>query len=124
VAVLDVPDFVLEALLQQRDRRAFLSPSPYVFPGVEDPMEPFDPDKATDEFPVWLEAHGLRRIRFHDLRHSAASMYLALGVPLWQVSKILRHSTQRITADIYGHLYAETSREVADVMDTFMRQAR
>ena len=83
-----------------------------------------DPDKATKDFPRWLEAHGLRRIRFHDLRHSAASMYLALGVPLWQVSKILRHSTQRITADIYGHLYAETRREDADLMDAFMSQTR
>jgi integrase len=125
IATLDVPDFVMDVFLQHRDRHMFLGPKPgdYVFPGFQ-PGEALDPDKVTKDFPSWLAAHGLRRIRFHDLRHSAASMYLALGVPLWQVSKILRHSSVKITADIYGHLYAETSRAAADTMDAFMAQAR
>jgi len=122
LAVLDVPDFVMDVLVMHRDRYAFLGrrPGDYVFPGLEDPSEPLDPDKVTKDFPKWLEAHGLRRIRFHDLRHSAASMYLVLGVELWKVSKILRHSTVKLTSDTYGHLYAHTSREAADVMGNWM----
>ena len=39
-------------------------------------------DYLTNAFPKFLESHGLRRMRFHDLRHSCASLLLANGVPL------------------------------------------
>jgi integrase len=94
----------------------------YVFTGPTG--GPLDPDAVSHGFVKLLDRHGLRRTRFHDLRHATASLLLARGVPLWQVSKILRHSSVTITSDTYGHLYAEMSRAAADVMNAFMEQAR
>ena len=50
-----------------------------------------------------LKKAGLPEIRFHDLRHTAATLMLADGVPLVTVSKILGHSSPAITAAIYAH---------------------
>ena len=56
-----------------------------------------------------LQAAGLPRMRFHDLRHSAASLLVAEGVQLAEVSMLLGHSELRITADLYSHLVKQTS---------------
>lgn len=53
----------------------------------------------------------------HSLRHSAASILLAQGVPLKTVSEMLGHSSIRITSDVYGHLLAPARQEAADAMD-------
>ena len=123
IAVLDAPEFVLDAILAHRDRQQFLTNTTgYVFTGVRG--EPLDPDAVSHGFVRFCERHRLRRTRFHDLRHATASLLLAQGIPLWQVSKILRHSSIAITTDTYGHLYSETSRAAADAMSSFMAQAR
>lgn len=54
----------------------------------------------------------------HALRHSAASLLLAQGVPLKVVSEVLGHSSIRVTADVYAHLLDETKTEAADAMST------
>lgn len=46
----------------------------------------------------------LRRVRLHDLRHGTASLMIAAGVDVAVVSKVLRHSTIKLTVDTYGHL--------------------
>lgn len=128
VAVLDVPDFVVDALLAQKDRQALLSGSPrwresgYVF--TTQRGGPLEPDNVTHYFPAFLKAQGMRHQRFHDLRHSAASLLVAIGVPLWQVSKILRHAGIAITSDTYGHLYPETSRAAADAYGALLGKGR
>lgn len=58
----------------------------------------------TNAFPKFLESHGLRRMRFHDLRHSCASLLLANGVPLKHIQEWLGHSDFTTTANIYAHL--------------------
>ena len=50
------------------------------------------PHYVTEQFPKLLDANGLRRIRFHDLRHSCASRMLANGVPMKQIQDWLGHS--------------------------------
>jgi len=60
---------------------------------------------------------GLPIIRFHDLRHTAASLQLNNGVPVLVVSKRLGHSKSSITLDTYGHLINEKQYEAADLMD-------
>lgn len=62
----------------------------------------------------------LPRVRFHDLRHSAASLLLASGVQLAEVSKLLGHSEVRLTADLYSHLQKETAAKAARVMDAIL----
>jgi len=67
-------------------------------------------------FRALTDAAGLPRVRVHDLRHLAASMMIAAGVPLSIVSKTLRHSTVSITADVYSHMTADIAREAVDAM--------
>lgn len=62
------------------------------------------PNYVSEEFPKLLEANGLRRIRFHDLRHSCASLLLSNGVPMKQIQEWLGHSDFSTTANIYAHL--------------------
>lgn len=62
------------------------------------------PGHITTAFPKLLEDHGFRRIRFHDLRHSCASLLLANNVPMKQIQDWLGHSDFSTTANIYAHL--------------------
>jgi integrase len=55
-----------------------------------------------------------RPMRFHDLRHSTATILLELGVPMQHVQKILRHANIRTTVDLYGHMVAEDARAAVD----------
>ena len=64
----------------------------------------FNPRSVTANFSKLLEQNGLRHIRFHDLRHSCASLLLANDVPLKQIREWLGHSDIGTTANIYSHL--------------------
>jgi len=75
---------------------------------------PLQPEYVLRRFRVLAKAAGLPRVRAHDLRHLAASF--AAGVPLPIVSKTLRHSATRITADLYAHLMRETAHQAVDTM--------
>ena len=72
----------------------------------------------TSAFPKFLENHGLRRMRFHDLRHSCASLLLANGVPLKQIQEWLGHSDFTTTANIYAHLDYKSKITSAQAMET------
>ena len=74
----------------------------------------------TSAFPKFLESHGLRRMRFHDLRHSCASLLLANDVPLKQIQEWLGHSDIGTTANIYSHLDYESKITSANVMDNIL----
>ncbi len=74
------------------------------------------PNYVSEQFPKLLEANGLRRIRFHDLRHSCASLLLANGVPMKQIQEWLGHSDFSTTANIYAHLDYSSKLDSADAM--------
>ena len=75
-------------------------------------------DYLTNAFPKFLESHGLRRMRFHDLRHSCASLLLANGVPLKHIQEWLGHSDFTTTANIYAHLDYKSKITSAQAMET------
>jgi integrase len=64
-----------------------------------------------------LARAGLPAIRCHDLRHTAATLQLAAGVPLAVISRTLGHSSLAITANIYAAVTPDLRREAADAMD-------
>ena len=63
------------------------------------------------------EAAGLGQWSPHELRHSAASLLLAMGVELKVISEMLGHSSIRITADVYGHLLEPSRQDAAAAME-------
>jgi len=78
---------------------------------------PGDPSNLRLDFNRLIGAAGLPKIRFHDLRHTAASLMLNHGVPVIVVSKRLGHSLPSTTLDVYGHLYHELQNDAARIMD-------
>ncbi len=78
---------------------------------------PMDPNNLHVDFNRLLDHAGLPRIRFHDLRHTAASLMLNHSIPVIVVSKILGHSKPSITLDIYGHLFNEMQDEASRIID-------
>ena len=76
----------------------------------------FNPRSVTANFSKLLEQNGLRHIRFHDLRHSCASLLLANDVPLKQIQEWLGHSDFSTTANIYAHLDAASKQNTAEAM--------
>ncbi len=70
----------------------------------------------------FIERHGLRYIRFHDLRHSAATLLIEAGESLKTIQERLGHSRYQITADIYAHVTRKASREAANKLEKFSPQ--
>jgi integrase len=77
---------------------------------------PQDGMNVTHRFQARLKRAGLPRMRFHDLRHGAATVLLNNGFTLKEVQEILGHSTFRMTADIYGHISQDARRDWAERM--------
>lgn len=72
----------------------------------------------TDHFTLIMNKNKdtLRKIRFHDLRHSCASLLLAKGIPMKEIQDWLGHSTYSTTANIYSHLEKDTKNKSANVL--------
>jgi len=64
-----------------------------------------------------LERAGLPDVRFHDLRHSVATILFAAGVDLKVISELLGHSSIAVTSDVYAHLLPDMQRTVVNKMD-------
>ena len=67
------------------------------------------------------EAAPLPSIRFHDLRHTAATLLLGRGMHPQLVSEMLGHSQIAITLDLYSHVTPTMHREAANVMDSILQ---
>ena len=76
-----------------------------------------EPRNLTRFFDELMVKADVRRIRFHDLSHTCASMLLAQGVPARVVMDVLGHSQLAITTDLYSHVMPTALREAADAMD-------
>lgn len=74
------------------------------------------------EFLPLLKRAGLPLIRFHDLRHTAATLMLLKGVHPKIVSEMLGHASVSITLDLYSHVLPNMQREAAETMDQLLRE--
>jgi len=78
---------------------------------------PFDQRNVGRMFRRVLRAAGLPRMRFHDLRHSCASLLLTQGISPRVVMETLGHSRISVTMDTYTHVMPALLRDAADAMD-------
>jgi integrase len=65
---------------------------------------------------------GVRHIRFHDLRHTCATLLLEEGVELVTIKKLLGHAQLHITADIYAHVRPRLKRNAIEAMDRALQE--
>ena len=81
-----------------------------------------NPETVSSHFRLVLEKNNLPRIRYHDLRHSCASLLLEEGVGMKQIQEWLGHSTYNTTADIYSHLDFSAKKKVGNVINSIFAE--
>lgn len=74
----------------------------------------YSPDSLSHSFSLALEHAGIRHVRFHDLRHTNATIMLQQGIPMKVASERLGHSTINITADLYTHVTRDLDKEASE----------
>ncbi|KJS62216.1 tyrosine-type recombinase/integrase [Streptomyces rubellomurinus] len=85
--------------------------------------EPLRPQWVLDQLRKRSAELDLPKIGLHDIRHTAASIMIAAGIPLAVVSKTLRHSNLAITVDLYGHLLKESADDAVKALAAALDQA-
>lgn len=98
---------ILRALRTSQGRERLQSGGAYENDGylcADELGHPYHPDTVSGWFESAVKKSGLRRIRLHDTRHTAASLMLASGVPVKVVSEMLGHASPTITLTIYAHV--------------------
>ena len=78
------------------------------------------PDFLSQHFPDFLVAHQMKRIRFHDLRHTFATHAIASGVDAKTLSGILGHTNASFTLDTYTHVTPDMQKAASGIVGGFM----
>jgi integrase len=124
--VLPLPSLLIDALRIHRTRQleerlalgSNWQESGFVFAStIGTPMEPRNLNRTFDAL---LENAKLPKIRFHDMRHSCATMLLSQGVPQRTLMEILGHSQISLTMNTYSHVLPEMTRAAVSVMDAIL----
>ena len=95
--------------------------SGYVFPSPNG--GPISPDSVLNMLHRVLKRAGLPKVRFHDLRHTFATLALQNGVDIKTVSGMLGHFSAGFTLDTYAHVTTAAQREAANTMGTVLAGA-
>jgi len=131
--VVNITDDVVEALKLQREKQGFEKAwvgnlwegdkgetAGLVF--ATKTGLPISQENLTHRFNNLVEQSGIRRIRYHDIRHSNAPLLRAAGVTEYELSKWLGHSQISVTTKYYGHLYKETLEDAATKLQKLMNE--
>lgn len=103
----------------EADTQNYFTKNNYIF--TDELGNRFKPRYVEDTFPKLLEQNGLRKIRFHDLRHTCASLMHKMGLSPKEVQEYLGHSTVSITLNIYTHLDWNSKETAAKVMESVVK---
>jgi integrase len=108
---------------RQLERRLALGPAyedqGLVFAGPTG--KPIPPYSVSQRFATLVKVAGIGPLRFHDLRHTSATLMLSAGVHPKIVSERLGHSGVAITLDTYSHVLPGLQEEAANLLDAFLR---
>lgn len=91
--------------------------SEWMFPSPLDPTRPIDPEACGRRLTRILEKAGCRHIRFHDIRHTFATMALENGIDVKTLADILGHNTVETALDTYTHITSEMQIQSAITID-------
>ena len=122
-----MPPIVTQALKKHRERQVEERPDGRLWNQLglvftRSDGEPLDGTVVTHDFHKVLSTAGLVQRRFHDLRHSCATLLLAQGVPARVVMEVLGHSQIAITMNTYTHVIPELRRDAAERMDSILQE--
>ena len=109
---LPLAEDTVSILLEQKEK---VGGSPWVFPSPTG--GPISPDSVLHMLHRVLKRAGLPRVRFHDLRHTFATLALQNGVDVKTVSGMLGHFSAGFTLDTYAHVTTASQRQAAKTMD-------
>ncbi len=114
---VELPQITVNALKAQREwlMAQGLRSSPWVFPNSKG--GPMRKDNLLRLFKALLKRAALPPVRFHDLRHTAATLMLVQGVHPKVVQEMLGHSSISLTLDTYSHVIPTMQRDAANKMD-------
>lgn len=107
VRTISIPDSIINLLKQYRS--SFKS-TKYIFENI-------DYDAITAWFREWEVKKGLPRIRFHDLRHTHATLLLYAGTDIKTISQRLGHANIQTTMDTYTHVIQELDKNASNLLD-------
>jgi integrase len=124
---INLPAFLIEMLQQHRAQQAALQETTeywedhdLVFPNLSGGY--LHPNHLGEAFRKLLQDAGLPPLRFHDLRHSAATILLAQGVNIKVIQELLGHSDIAITLRVYGHLLPSMQGDVVETWEDLFRE--
>src|SRR3990172_2362492 len=120
-----LPQFVIEALKIHKIRQDELRKSPtwqekgLVF--TTNVGTPISPRNLIRHFKKKIEEAGLPEIRFHDLRHTTASLLLEKNTHPLVVSSLLGHSSVNLTLNVYSHVLPTLQQDAVDKMNEILK---
>jgi integrase len=115
VRTIVLPRSVVNALSEYRET---LSPgTDWMFPSPVKENSPRDPHSIYQKMQLVLERAECKKVRFHDLRHTFATMALEHGMDVKTLSAIIGHSSSATTLDVYSHITTEMQKNAARAID-------
>ena len=119
IRVLPVSQQAVELLVEEHKKHPG---NPYMFPSPKTGGM-FDPDSFRHTHEKILKSIGAEHIRFHDLRHTFATMALQNGVDVKTVSSMLGHYSAGFTLDTYAHVTTDAQLKAAQTMGNILSRA-
>ena len=119
----EVKEILLSLKAQEQENKRLFGKSynnnDYIFKWQDG--TPFNPNYITRKWSKLLSQYNLRHIRFHDLRHSCASLLVSLGFTIKDIQEWLGHSDIQTTANIYAHLSADRKNNIANTITSNLK---
>ena len=119
IRTIPIPKQAVDLLILEHEKHP---DNPYMFPSPKTGTM-YDPDSFRHTHEKILAAAGIEHIRFHDLRHTFATLSLQNGVDLKTLSNTLGHYSAGFTLDTYTHATQRMKREAADTIGSVIDQA-
>ena len=126
VAILTLARYAgLRLLKEQRENKKLFgncyTDSGYIFTKADG--TPYYPSYPTHELQKVLKKHELPHIRWHDLRHTTASLLILKGWQMKEISEWLGHADITTTMNIYGHINLDHKRKLGETLNGIFKQS-